>query len=166
MASPKDVIDLASSFAVKHYKEQAGNITMFGKWFGMNGVPWCAMFVSYCFNKVGAGALVAAGNDKGFASCSVGVRWFHDHKRLVKTKAAQPGDVVFLNFNGKGTADHIGIVISNDPKNRVLHTVEGNTVNPNGSGDQVNGDGVYFKTRPYAYVVCVANPNWVAIGGK
>jgi hypothetical protein len=24
------------------------NRTMFGRWFGVDGVPWCAIFVSYC----------------------------------------------------------------------------------------------------------------------
>jgi hypothetical protein len=68
-----------------------------------------------------------------------------------------------MAFNGRKEYDHVGIVISNDLKNKVLHTVEGNTVNPNGTGDQVNGDGVYFKTRPYGYVTAVAHPNWAAL---
>jgi hypothetical protein len=71
MATPQDVIKLASNYAVAHYKEGKNNDNIFGKWYGMNNVPWCAEFVSYCFNKVGAGALVAAGNPKGFASCTV-----------------------------------------------------------------------------------------------
>ena len=163
MSTPAAVLKLATAFADQHYKEGKGNDSVFGKWYGMNGAPWCAMFVSYCFNKAGAGNLVAAGNPKGFASCSVGVRWFQGHKRLVNAKSAQPGDVVFFNFTGSGTPDHVGIVVSNDPKHKVMHTVEGNTVNPNGTGDQVNGDGVYYKTRPYGYVVAVARPNWAAV---
>jgi hypothetical protein len=162
MATPADVIKLASAYATEHYKESANNDSIFGKWYGMNNAPWCAMFVSYCFNKVGAGALVAAGNPKGFASCTTGLRWFEGHKRLVPTRNAVAGDVVFFNFSGGKTPEHVGIVISNDPKNKVLHTVEGNTVNPNGKG-QANGDGVYFKTRPYGYVVGVAAPNWPAV---
>jgi len=166
MTTPNDVIKLASNYATAHYREGKNNDNLFGKWYGMNNAPWCAMFVSYCFNKVGAGALVAAGNPKGFASCNVGVRWFENHNRLVGTAHAQPGDIVFMCFNGTGAYDHVGIVISNDPKNKVLHSVEGNTVNPNGTGDQVNGDGAYFKTRPYAYITAVANPNWAALAPK
>jgi hypothetical protein len=33
-------------------------------------------------------------------------------------------------------------------------------VNPDGTGDQENGDGVYFKTRPYRYIVAVVHPRW------
>jgi cell wall-associated NlpC family hydrolase len=162
MPTPNDVIKLASAYATEHYKEGANNKNIFGAWFGADNQPWCAMFVSYVFHKVGAGALVAAGNPKGFASCTVGLRWFEGHKRLVNVKTAQAGDVVFFNFSGGKTPDHVGIVISNDPKSKVLHTVEGNTVNPNGAG-QANGDGVYFKSRPYRFVVAVARPNWSAV---
>ena len=43
--------------AVKLAKSKVGtietpvNIQEFGKWYGMNGVPWCAIFVSWCFAK-------------------------------------------------------------------------------------------------------------------
>ncbi len=41
--------------ALKHVgkKERPANSnrTEFGRWFGVDGVPWCAIFVSYCFNE-------------------------------------------------------------------------------------------------------------------
>ena len=36
------------------------NRTMFGRWYGVDGVPWCAIFVSYCF-AVGAGVTLCRG---------------------------------------------------------------------------------------------------------
>ena len=36
------------------------NRTMFGRWFGVDGVPWCAVFASYCFS-VGAGVTLCRG---------------------------------------------------------------------------------------------------------
>jgi peptidoglycan hydrolase-like protein with peptidoglycan-binding domain len=36
------------------------NRTPFGAWFGLDGVPWCNIFVSYCF-AVGARYTIAAG---------------------------------------------------------------------------------------------------------
>src|SRR5579871_4425213 len=36
------------------------NRTPFGAWFGLDGVPWCNIFVSYCFT-VGAGYTIARG---------------------------------------------------------------------------------------------------------
>ena len=31
-----------------------------GKWFGVDGAPWCNIFISYCF-QVGAGYTIARG---------------------------------------------------------------------------------------------------------
>jgi cell wall-associated NlpC family hydrolase len=163
MTTADKVIAIAKQYGLDHYKEGKNNDSIFGAWYGMNHVPWCAMFVSYCFNKAGAGKLVAASSAKGFASCSAAVSWFKAKKRLVSTRNAQPGDIVFMNFSGTKSPDHVGIVVSVDKKAKVLHTIEGNTVNPNGTGDQVNGDGVYFKTRPYRYIVATARPNWAAV---
>jgi cell wall-associated NlpC family hydrolase len=158
MANAKAVLEVATSFADKHYKEGPGNDSLFGRWYGINHAPWCAMFVSYCFNKAGVGRLVAA-SPKGFASCVVGHSWLRAHGRPVEAIHAEPGDVVFFNFSHNRVPEHVGIVVSNDPMHRVLHTVEGNTANPNGKS-QVNGDGVYYKTRPYGYAVSVIRPAW------
>jgi hypothetical protein len=54
-----------------------------------------------------------------------------------------------MNFDGGKVPEHVGLVMSNDVANKVLHTVEGNT-----------SDGVYYRTRPYSCVVAVAHPNW------
>lgn len=164
MATPTAVVKLAREFADKRYKEGKNNDSIFGKWYGMNHQPWCAMFVSYCFNQIGAGKLVAAQTSKGFASCSAAVSYFKKNKRLVNVAKAEPGDIVFMNFHGSKTAaDHVEIVLRNDKKSKVLFCVGGNTVNPDGTGDQANGDGVYYKTRPYRYIVATVRPNWAAV---
>src|SRR4051812_27999515 len=36
-----------------HESPPGSNRTAFGRWFGVDGVPWCAIFVSYCFAKGG-----------------------------------------------------------------------------------------------------------------
>jgi cell wall-associated NlpC family hydrolase len=160
MTTPDKVLAVATHFGDQHYKEGKNNDTIFGQWYGMNHVPWCAMFVSYCFAQAHAVSLVAATTPKGFASCSAGLSWFKHKKQAVNVRFAKAGDVVFFNFAGGTSPTHVGLVIDNDKKAKVLHTIEGNTVNPNGSGDQVNGDGVYYKTRPYRYVVGVGRPKW------
>jgi LysM repeat protein len=111
----------------------------------------------------GAGELVAVSTKKGFASCTAAVSAFKKRKQLIKTVHARPGDIVFMNFDSNPDADHVGIVISNDLKSKVLHCIEGNTINPSGAGAQSNGDGVYFKTRPYRLVVAVARPKWTSL---
>ena len=30
-----------------------GNFTKFGAWYGLNGQPWCDMFLSWCADHVG-----------------------------------------------------------------------------------------------------------------
>lgn len=164
MATPQQIIATARKFANEHYKEGANNDNIFGQYYGVNHVAWCAQFVSYCFNINGAGKLVAAQSPKGFLGCTAAVAWFKKWGRLVPTAKAQPGDIVFMNFVGSKTAtDHVGIVYRNDPKAKLLYTIEGNTTNPDGTGDQANGDGVYYKTRPYRLITAVANPHWDAL---
>ena len=154
----------ARDFADKHYKEGKNNDSVFGKHYGVNYIPWCAAFVSYCYDINGVGKLVAAQSKKGFISCNAGVAWFKKNKRLVNVAKAVPGDIVFMNFHGSKTAaDHVEIVLRNDPKAKILYCVGGNTVNPDGTGDQANGDGVYYKTRPYRYITYVAHPAWETV---
>jgi LysM repeat protein len=159
LTTPEKVIATATHFVDIKYKEGKSNDSIFGKWYGLNHNPWCAMFVSYCFGQNGAANLVAASSKKGFASCSAAVAWFKKKGQMVPATKAQAGDVVFLNFDSNPDADHVGIVVKNDTKKRVLHTIEGNTLNPAG-GSQGDGDGVYRKVRPYSLVVGIGRPKW------
>lgn len=34
------------------------NFTKYGEWYGLNGQPWCDMFVSWCAEQAGEGAAV------------------------------------------------------------------------------------------------------------
>ena len=69
-----NIVETAS--AELGYAETGDNDTKFGKWYGMNNQPWCAMFVSWVYHKVGLSASVAASTKKGFASCDAGLKWF------------------------------------------------------------------------------------------
>ena len=42
------------------------NKTKYGKWFGMDGLAWCGMFVSWCYDQAGQ-RLPNIGFSKGFA---------------------------------------------------------------------------------------------------
>ena len=42
------------------YKETGKNQTKYGQWFGMNGQPWCAMFVSWCLAQAGVKGIKSA----------------------------------------------------------------------------------------------------------
>jgi hypothetical protein len=110
------------------------NRTMFGRWFGVDGVPWCAIFASYCFD-VGAGVVLCRGwhgagtGPRGVAYVPTLSAWLRATGRAV-TGPPQPGDIAVFDWDG-GLPDHVGIVIAAHP--RGIDTVEGNTAVGNDS---------------------------------
>lgn len=138
------------------YTETGNNDTMYGKWYGLNNQPWCAMFVSWCYSQAEQIEKITASTKKGFASCDAGLKWFVKKNKLVPTGQAQSGDIVFFQFDTDAQPDHVGIVVKNDGK-KYLWCVEGNTAGDN-KGSQSNGDGVYLKKRAYSLVMAVARP--------
>src|SRR3954452_13441115 len=119
------------------------NRTMFGRWFGVDGVPWCAIFASYCFD-VGAGVVLCRGwrgagvGPRGVAYVPTLAAWLKADGRWMD--APQPGDLAIFDWDG-GLPDHVGIVISAHGER--LHTVEGNT----GIGNDSDGGEVMRRER-------------------
>lgn len=134
------------------------NKTKYGKWYGLDGNPWCAMFVSWVYAQAGRVSEVAASGKKGFASCDAGLKWFAKKNKLVPIGDAQAGDIAFFQFDDDAQPDHVGIIIKNNKKLKRLVCIEGNT-SGDGKGSQSNGDGVYKKNRPYSLVMAVARPS-------
>ncbi|NDB58595.1 CHAP domain-containing protein [bacterium] len=147
------VVDIAKSQI--GYKEIGDNSTMYGKWYGLDRQPWCAMFVSWCYNQAGLGNSVTAQKSKGFASCDAGLQWFAKRNKLVPVGEAKEGDIVFFQFDKDAEPDHVGIVTKNMKRKSVLATIEGNTSD---KGSQANGGAVYAKKRPYSLVMAVVRP--------
>jgi hypothetical protein len=140
-----------------NYEETGDNNTKYGQWYGLNNQPWCAIFVSWCYDQAGLVGKVAAQNKKGFASCDAGLKWFTKHNKLVSIGDAQEGDIVFFQFDTDAEPDHVGIVAKNMKRIQALRTIEGNT-SPSNKGSQSNGGGVYEKKRSYATVMAVVRP--------
>ena len=149
-----NVVDAAKSQL--NYRETGNNDTIFGKWYGLNNNPWCAMFVSWCYDQAGSVSKVAAQTKKGFASCDAGLKWFTKKNKIVPVGQAQSGDLVFFQFDKDAQADHVGICASNDGKG-FLMVYEGNT-SSDSKGSQSNGDGVFLKKRSYSLIMGVARP--------
>jgi len=107
------------------YTEQPPNTnkTKYGKWFGLDAVPWCGMFVSWCYAQAGF-PLVKIGFTKGFAGCQTAVAYFKRKEKI--TTDPQLGDIVFFDFNNDGRYDHTGIFVCWESKT-VFTTIEGNT---------------------------------------
>lgn len=121
--------------------------------------PWCCKFVWWVFRHAGASELFYGGN--ACAGCTLTMSYYRNHNQMVSFSDAQPGDLVFFNWNHNSTtkADHIGIAIGT-PENGKLTTVEGNTTKPGTSGDESNGHGVWMKTRREADIVGIARPKY------
>ena len=133
--------------------------TVFGRWyaklvddpyFGESGIPYCAMFVSYCLNWAG---FEAAGLPGAYVPWILSAN--SDAGRLVANEDAQPGDLVMFDWQGDGVADHIGIVEENHADEGWMQTIEGNT-SPGSGGSQSNGGGVYRRARNYSSIIGVA----------
>lgn len=129
MATAKQLIGVAASQLGYKETPSGSNLTKYGKWYGMDGEPWCDMFVSWVANEVGM--LDDIGK---FAYCPYHVDYFKKRGRWVKPGGAKPGDICF--FTGGGVASHVGIVEWVDGD--VIHTIEGNTsVTSNDNGGAV-----------------------------
>lgn len=144
------------------YTEGENNNTQFGKWYGLNYQPWCAMSVSKIFYDAGAILSVASKSKrKGYASCDEWLKYLAKNNQLVPIGQAQPGDLVFYQFDTDAQPDHVGIVQSNNKSFKTIKAYEGNTSNGN-SGSQSNGGGFYLKKRGYATIMAIARPKGAA----
>lgn len=124
-------------------------------WFGTNGVPYCAMFVSYILDQVGqqvAGCPTASCTSLLNAARKAGLV-------ISNKKNAKAGDIVIFDWDpSKGNGvDHVGFVELN--KGSYIQTIEGNTSSGN-SGSQGNGGGVYRRTRNWSVVSAVIRPKY------
>jgi cell wall-associated NlpC family hydrolase len=140
-----------------NYKETGDNNTKYGVWYKLNNQPWCATFVSWCFNEAGLISNIAAQSKKGFASCDAGLKWFAKKNKVIPIGQAQAGDIVFFQFDKDIEPDHVGIVKWNNTALKYLQVIEGNTSSGN-VGSQSNGDGVYLRKRSYSLIMGVVRP--------
>jgi hypothetical protein len=128
-------------------KEAQGNKTKYGRWYGLDGNPWCAMFLSWCFYQ--AGIPQTASTSKGFAYTPSGAAWYQRLGRWGATPKV--GAVVFFKFPPSTRINHVGLVVAVNGK--VIDTIEGNT-----------SDGVFRRRRSsgivgYGYPTYVAQPS-------
>ena len=123
------------------YKEtpKGSNKTKFGEWFGMDGVAWCGIFVSWCYDKAGF-PLGNIGFTKGFAGTQTAFKLFKDTKRTTFIPAI--GDIVFFDWELDGKVDHVGIFHKWLDKD-YFESIEGNT----SLGNNSNGGEVMIRKR-------------------
>ena len=152
------VAKIAMQEAALKVKEVPVNKTKYGHWYGLDGQPWCAMFVSWVFNQAGLVNLINQ-SPKGYAGCESFEAWAKKNKMTVPVKDVQTGDILLFDFNKEGKSIHTGIAVGYNVHTHLIDTVEGNTAG-NQSGSQANGDGVYIKHRAPSTVRVVVRPKW------
>jgi hypothetical protein len=143
LAAPAKVraLDLAITFIGIHENPPGSNEQEFGAWYGENGVPWCAIFVSYCISHISVTwkyayvPLIAALAESGQAYMSI-------------TNSPEPGDLVTYNFPGEGPNCHIEF-FETALDSSTFSAVGGNT----GPVDLNDGGEVARSVRSYSEVV-------------
>lgn len=134
------------------YKESpaGSNRTKYGAWFGLNGQPWCMMFVQWCFRQADAQDLLPALT----ASCGALMR-AAQAKGCWVTGGYQPGDVVIYDFPGNNVkTDHCGIV--EQLAGGGIMAIEGNT----GEGNDADGGQVQRRIRSNKVILGAFRPDY------
>jgi lysozyme family protein len=162
MANATDVLRVAAGEIGYSRWTDPQTGSKYGRWyaeltgssyFAQNGVPFCAMFVSYVLNKAGASCAGFPG-----AGCTSAWRTAKSKGAVLSSKYnAQAGDIILFDWDNSGDCDHVGIVEIN--KGSYVQTIEGNTSSGT-SGSQSNGGGVYRRTRSWGVVRAIIRPNY------
>ncbi len=153
MTTAQDVIRQAERW-VGFVEGPRNNESPFGKWYGLNFQPYCAMAVSmWSFD---AGLPVPASTSKGYAYTPSGAAWFKQQGRWgTKPKI---GAHVFFQFSGP-RIHHVGLVTGVNPDGSI-DTIEANT-SRGAAGSQRDGGGVWRRRRASG-IVGYGYPNYSA----
>lgn len=137
----------------------------YGDWYGYQG-GWCTTFVLWCFNKAGKqngvtlnGVIIPRGGN-----CSSMISWFKDKGRYYSPSKYTPksGDLIFFDWTGSGSADHVGIV--NYTSGTTVYTIEGNC-----SGKVKAREYTKKGSKPYnniSSIIGYASPRFSSVSGS
>lgn len=104
-------------------KQEVGNIggAKYWGWYGFKShIEWCAAFVSWSYSEAGKnGPYFLACDSEGKAYFQARGRWaWRGYEDIA------PGDSIFFDWDGDGSADHVGLVLGTDGE--TVYTIEGN----------------------------------------
>lgn len=139
MNSVQKILKVAVAEIGNKEAPSGSNRQKYGAWYGMNGVPWCAQFVSWVYHHAGFPLpIIQGGAPSGGAYCP----FFEHYAKKVGQwhKKPQSGDLALFHF-GKNLAVHIGIVETVDGSR--FTCIEGNT----SSSSNDNGGNVMRRQR-------------------
>lgn len=98
------------------------DVLKWGSYYGVNGVPYCGMAVTYWFDMAGA----KCPGIPGAYTPTMAMQGRQAGKE-VNRYSGKPGDVVYFDWSVDGEIDHVGIIESNH--GNTYTTIEGNTNN-------------------------------------
>jgi len=131
----------ALEFAVgeigNHESPYGSNLSKYGAWYGFNGVPWCAIFESYCFAHTGHPAYRYAACEQIYADAAAG------RNGLKLVWSPMPGDLSIFNLHGDPFAHTSFFERWIDEQAGTFSDVGGNT----GPTNISNGGAVMRQTR-------------------
>lgn len=150
MATVEQFLATARKYLGTREDPPGTNANPFSQRLGRPREPWCADYVVAVAREAG----VSLPSESAYTPTMADAfrragRFFHEPR---------PGDLAFFDFPGDNThgIQHIEIVTDGGPGGSILD-IGGNTSSGT-IGSQDNGDGVYLRTRPRAWVVGYGRP--------
>ncbi len=125
------------------------NNAYYGREVSGAGYPWCCVFVWWLFKQAGASKLFFGGARSAYVPALLS---YHRKQGQAVYEDYAPGDVIFFDFNGNGTADHVGLCESWD--GAYITTIDGNT----GEESEANGGAVMRRKRHKKYICGAYRP--------
>ena len=145
------ILDIAAAENGYTENPSGSNMTKYGAWYGLNGQPWCAIFVSWVYDKAGH-PLGSIDTAKGYHYCPSAYNHWRNTGEI--TTSPTPGDIVLYDWNGDGFCDHTGIFVKWLDGGHTFQAREGNT----SGGNNSNGGEVMLRTRLVTSVRAFVSP--------
>lgn len=150
MGLREKLIEVAASQKGVKEDPAGSNKTKYGEWFGFNGAPWCAIFVSWVYAQAGK-PLGTIDFSKGFAGVPFGYQFWKKKGKL--TTDPKPGDITLYDWDADLKPDHTGLFVAWVKKGETFNSWEGNT----SAGNDSNGGQVQFRIRKVKQVLAFVN---------
>ena len=146
MATAEKLLELARGELGVTEFPRGSNKVKYNTEYGGAPKAWCCVFLWWLFREAGASMIFFNGAKTAYAPALLTY-----HKKMGQGVSGdyKPGDVIFFDFNGNGTADHVGLCESWD--GTYITSIDGNT----GEGNEANG-GAVMRRRRHKKTICGA----------
>ena len=148
-ASAERLLDLARSQLGVKESPAGSNRVKYNDAYGGGAKAWCCTFLWWLFREAGASELFFNGAKTAYAPALL---IYHRKMGQAVHGDYRPGDVIFFDFNGNKTADHVGICESWD--GTYITTIDGNT----GEGSEADGGAVMRRKRAKKFICGAYRP--------